>query len=71
MDSAPAASDPALPRVGMRLAPKLHERANQSIPIMFGVFLGPLMLALWGLLGIAATFVLVSRLCDRVAAGRP
>jgi Zn-dependent M28 family amino/carboxypeptidase len=35
----------------MRLAPRLHERANQSIPIIFGVFLGPLLLALWGLLG--------------------
>jgi hypothetical protein len=42
---------PALPRIGMRLAPKLHERANQSVPIIFGVFLGPLLLALWGLLG--------------------
>ena len=42
---------PALPRKGMELMPKLHERANQSIPIMFGVFLGPLLLALWGLLG--------------------
>jgi acetylornithine deacetylase/succinyl-diaminopimelate desuccinylase-like protein len=42
---------PALPRMGMRMAPKLHERANQSIPIIFGVFLGPLLLALWGLLG--------------------
>ena len=42
---------PALPRIGMRLAPKLHERANQSIPIIFGTFLGPLLLALWGLLG--------------------
>jgi len=42
---------PELPRVGMRLMPKLHERANQSIPIMFGLFLGPLLLALWGLLG--------------------
>src|SRR5215217_402617 len=42
---------PALPRAGMRLAPRLHERADQSIPIIFGVFLGPLLLALWGLLG--------------------
>ena len=42
---------PALPRKGMELMPKLHERANQSIPIMFGVFLGPLLLALWGLIG--------------------
>jgi acetylornithine deacetylase/succinyl-diaminopimelate desuccinylase-like protein len=42
---------PALPRIGMKLAPKLHRRANQSIPIIFGVFLGPVLLALWGLLG--------------------
>jgi hypothetical protein len=42
---------PALPRIGMRLAPKLHERADQSIPIIYGTFLGPLLLALWGLLG--------------------
>jgi Peptidase family M28 len=42
---------PALPRIGMRLAPKLHERAEQSVPILYGTFLGPLLLALWGLLG--------------------
>jgi acetylornithine deacetylase/succinyl-diaminopimelate desuccinylase-like protein len=42
---------PAVPRAGMRLAPKLHERANQSFPIILCVFLGPLLLALWGLLG--------------------
>jgi Zn-dependent M28 family amino/carboxypeptidase len=35
----------------MELMPKQHERANQSVPIIFGVFLGPLLLALWGLLG--------------------
>lgn len=42
---------PALPRIGMRLAPRLHERANQSIPIIYGTFLGPLLVALWGVLG--------------------
>ncbi|HEX6584202.1 MAG TPA: M28 family peptidase [Thermoleophilaceae bacterium] len=42
---------PALPRQGMELMPRLHERANQSVPIIFGVFLGPLLLALWGLCG--------------------
>jgi Peptidase family M28 len=42
---------PELPRAGMRLAPALHERAGQSVPIIFGVFLGPLLLALWGVLG--------------------
>ena len=43
---------PALPRIGMRLVPNLHERANQSIPIIYGVFLGPVLVALWGLLGL-------------------
>jgi hypothetical protein len=42
---------PALPRIGMKLAPRLHERANQSIPIMYGTFLGPVLVALWGLVG--------------------
>ena len=42
---------PALPRKGMELMPELHARARQSVPIMYGVFLGPLLLALWGLLG--------------------
>jgi acetylornithine deacetylase/succinyl-diaminopimelate desuccinylase-like protein len=42
---------PALPRVGMKLAPELHARANQSVPIIYGVFLGPLLLTLWGLTG--------------------
>ena len=35
----------------MRLVPRLHERANQSIPIIYGTFLGPVLIALWGLLG--------------------
>jgi hypothetical protein len=42
---------PALPRLGMTLAPRLHEQADQSIPIIYGTFLGPLQLALWGLFG--------------------
>jgi peptidase M28-like protein len=42
---------PALPRKAMQLMPKQHERANQSLPIIYGVFLGPVLLALWGLLG--------------------
>jgi Peptidase family M28 len=42
---------PALPRAGMRATPKLHAKANQSIPVLYGVFLGPLLTALWGLLG--------------------
>jgi hypothetical protein len=42
---------PALPRLAMKRLPRLHAKANQSVPIIFGVFLGPLLLSLWGLLG--------------------
>jgi acetylornithine deacetylase/succinyl-diaminopimelate desuccinylase-like protein len=42
---------PALPRLAMERMPRLHERADQSLPIIYGVFLGPLLLALWGLTG--------------------
>ena len=42
---------PALPRLAMKRMPRLHEQADQSLPILYGVFLGPLLLALWGLLG--------------------
>jgi Peptidase family M28 len=42
---------PALPRVAMRRMPELHAKADQSVPIIYGVFLGPLLLALWGLTG--------------------
>ena len=41
---------PAIPRTGMRLAPELHEKSTQSIPIMYGVFLGPVIVALSALL---------------------
>jgi acetylornithine deacetylase/succinyl-diaminopimelate desuccinylase-like protein len=42
---------PALPRIAMERMPELHEKADQSVPIIYGVFLGPLLLALWGLTG--------------------
>jgi acetylornithine deacetylase/succinyl-diaminopimelate desuccinylase-like protein len=42
---------PALPRVAMQRMPELHAKADQSLPIIYGVFLGPLLLALWGLTG--------------------
>jgi Peptidase family M28 len=45
---------PALPRVAMKCMPRLHARSNQAVPILFGVFLGPLLLALWGLTGLRA-----------------
>jgi Zn-dependent M28 family amino/carboxypeptidase len=35
----------------MERMPELHAKANQSIPIIYAVFLGPLLLALWGLTG--------------------
>jgi acetylornithine deacetylase/succinyl-diaminopimelate desuccinylase-like protein len=72
---------PALPRLGMKVVPRLHERANQSIPIMYGTFLGPLSLALWGLLGgrwlrrhgmfyaLGATAVLANIAASRVVPG--
>ena len=42
---------PALPRIAMKRMPELHAKADQSVPILYGVFLGPLLLALWGLTG--------------------
>jgi hypothetical protein len=36
---------PALPRVGMRLAPEAHAKATQSVPVMYGLFLGPFITA--------------------------
>jgi acetylornithine deacetylase/succinyl-diaminopimelate desuccinylase-like protein len=42
---------PALPRIAMDRMPEQHAKANQSVPIIYGVFLGPLLLALWGLTG--------------------
>ena len=45
---------PELPRLAMERMPRLHQRANQSVPIIYGVFLGPLVLWLWGLFGLRA-----------------
>ena len=42
---------PALPRLAMKHFPEQHERAEQSVPIIFGTFLGPVLLAIWGLVG--------------------
>jgi hypothetical protein len=41
----------ALPRIAMERMPELHAKADQSVPILYGVFLGPVLLALWGLTG--------------------
>jgi acetylornithine deacetylase/succinyl-diaminopimelate desuccinylase-like protein len=45
---------PALPRLAKESMPRLHAKANQSFPILFAVFLGPLLLSLWGLTGARA-----------------
>jgi Peptidase family M28 len=43
---------PALPRLAMKHAPRLHARADQSPQIVYGLFLGPVLFALWGLTGL-------------------
>ena len=45
---------PALPRVAMERMPRAHAKSNQSFPILFTVFLGPVLLSLWGLTGLRA-----------------
>jgi hypothetical protein len=37
---------PALGQIGPRLLPRLHERSNQTVPILYGVWLGPALIAL-------------------------
>lgn len=42
---------PALPRLFAERFPALHERAEQTVPIMYATWLGPVMVALGSLLG--------------------
>ena len=42
---------PALGRIGPRLTPRAHARASHTLPILYGVWLGPVMVALGALLG--------------------
>ncbi len=42
---------PALPRLFAERFPEQHERASQSVPIMYATWLGPVMVALGSLLG--------------------
>ncbi len=42
---------PALGQIGPRLFPRLHERSKQTLPILYGVWLGPMITALGALLG--------------------
>lgn len=46
-----AVYNPAAPRIAMRLFGPLFERAEQTVPIIFGVFSGPLLTALGALVG--------------------
>jgi hypothetical protein len=43
---------PALGRIGPRLFPAQHERSHQTLPILYGVWLGPLLTSLGTLLGL-------------------
>lgn len=43
---------PGLGRIGPRLFPRAHERANQTLPILYGVWLGPVGVALGSVLGL-------------------
>ncbi|HEX4563635.1 MAG TPA: M28 family peptidase [Solirubrobacteraceae bacterium] len=42
---------PVLGRIGPRLFPRLHERAGRTPPILYGVWLGPVLVCLGALLG--------------------
>jgi Zn-dependent M28 family amino/carboxypeptidase len=42
---------PALGQIGPRLFPRLHARSKQTLPILYGVWLGPVITALGSLLG--------------------
>lgn len=42
---------PALPRLFAERFPEQHERSKQSVPIMYGTWLGPVLVALGALLG--------------------
>ena len=35
---------PALGQIGPRLLPKLHERSSHTLPILYGTWLGPVMI---------------------------
>jgi hypothetical protein len=42
---------PALPRAAARLAPRLHERASHTLPILYAVWLGPVLVCVGALAG--------------------
>jgi Peptidase family M28 len=42
---------PSLGELGPRLAPRIHERSSHTVPILYGVWLGPAMICAGGLIG--------------------
>ena len=42
---------PILPRIPMKLAPRWHSRAGTSFPLLYAVFMGPVMVCLGSILG--------------------
>ena len=42
---------PVLPRIPLRLAPRLHARAGRSFPLMYAVWLGPVLVCAGSILG--------------------
>jgi hypothetical protein len=42
---------PALPRIPLKLSPRLHAAAGRSAPLMYAVWLGPVMVCLGSILG--------------------
>src|SRR5947209_2396177 len=43
---------PALGRLGPRVVPRLHERSSHTLPVLYGVWLGPVMICAGALAGI-------------------
>lgn len=43
---------PALPRAAARLAPRLHERSSHTLPILYAVWLGPVLVCAGALIGV-------------------
>jgi Peptidase family M28 len=42
---------PALPRAAVRVAPRLHERSSHTFPILYAVWLGPVLVSIGALTG--------------------
>jgi hypothetical protein len=58
---------PALGRIGPRVAPRLHERADHTLPVLYGVWLGPVAICAGAVLG--ARRLLIGGLAIALGAG--